>query len=117
MPFFFRLINLSLLMALCAYSSQAQSTDRDNPTRLTTNEIRGQGTGVEVDYYYSFIAGPGEVTVTVDATAAKTPAAVANLLVQLFDSKANDLMRASVITNKTEREVKQAQVARRQEVV
>jgi hypothetical protein len=43
----------------------AQSQDRDNPTPLTTNEIRGKGITRNV-YYYKFIAGPGELTLTVD---------------------------------------------------
>jgi len=45
------------------------STDRDHPTRLRTNEIRGTGLDRQrVRYYLSFLGGPGEVKVTFDYT-------------------------------------------------
>src|SRR6476659_7073644 len=46
-----------------------QSTDRDRPTPLTSNEVSGtfsdpdQG---DKEYFYSFTAGPGELTITFD---------------------------------------------------
>jgi hypothetical protein len=74
---------LSLLI-LTVYSGAgiAQSTDRDNPTPLTTNEIRGSGTGKKVEYYYTFLAGPGEVVLTVDSGAKGSFSLVE---VELFD--------------------------------
>ena len=45
------------------------STDRDHPTALQTNEIHGTGIDRKrVRYYFSFIGGPGEVTLTFDFT-------------------------------------------------
>jgi hypothetical protein len=46
--------------------ANAQSKNRDNPTRLTSNEITGL---IDSDskgniYYYSFTTNPGEVTIT-----------------------------------------------------
>lgn len=46
--------------------TNAQSKDRDNPTRLTSNEISGviDSDSKGSSYYYSFMAGPGEVSIT-----------------------------------------------------
>lgn len=44
----------------------AGSTDIDEPTRLSTNRIKGEGPKQAVSYYYAFNAGPGELTVTAD---------------------------------------------------
>ena len=44
----------------------AGSTDIDEPTRLTTNRIKGQGIKRPASYYYAFNAGPGQVTLTAD---------------------------------------------------
>lgn len=44
----------------------AQSSDRNNPTVLQSNQIRGQTRGEGGNLYYVFNAGPGEVTLTVD---------------------------------------------------
>jgi hypothetical protein len=49
-----------------ARSAAVPSTDRDKPTRLTSNEIRGIGVGAHISYYYAFNAGPGIIRVTVD---------------------------------------------------
>ncbi|MES2318952.1 MAG: OmpA family protein [Pseudomonadota bacterium] len=45
----------------------AGSTDIDEPTRLSGNRIKGEGVKKGTSYYYAFNAGPGELTVTVDA--------------------------------------------------
>jgi len=44
----------------------AGSTDIDQPTRLTTNRIKGRGTEAPVSYYYAFNGGPGTLTLTAD---------------------------------------------------
>jgi hypothetical protein len=45
----------------------AISTDRDHPTKLRSNEIRGTGVARKtVRYYLSFVGGPGEVKLTFD---------------------------------------------------
>jgi hypothetical protein len=57
----------SLLVLLAAAGSVfAQSTNRDHPTPFTSTEIKGDLKGDEIEYFYSFTAGPGEVTITVD---------------------------------------------------
>ena len=75
------------LIALAA-SASAQSTDRDNPTPLATNEIRGHAIGKEVEYYYTFLAGPGEVILIVDSGA---KGSFSQLDAQLFDFDAEKL--------------------------
>ncbi|MEJ7807798.1 MAG: hypothetical protein WKG03_18000, partial [Telluria sp.] len=44
----------------------AGSTNIDEPTRLASNRIKGEGVKKGVSYFYAFNAGPGELTVTVD---------------------------------------------------
>ena len=45
------------------------SNDKDHPTRLRANEVRGKGIDRKrVRYYFSFLGGPGEVKVTFDFT-------------------------------------------------
>jgi hypothetical protein len=73
-----------LLMAATTIGVNAQSQDRDNPTPLTTNTIKGNGIGKKVEYYYSFTAGPGEVVVTVDL---KANAGSTNADVEVFDAE------------------------------
>src|SRR2546428_8502995 len=47
-------------------TSEIASTNRDKPTWLPSNEIRGIGTGERISYYYTFNARPGMVKVTID---------------------------------------------------
>lgn len=56
----------------------AGSTDIDEPTRLTSNRIKGEGIKKAVSYYYAFNAGPGELTLTGDGK--NTSAAMAEAL-------------------------------------
>jgi hypothetical protein len=50
--------------------SFAQSTDRDNPTPLTTKILSNPGRGNKnTVYYYSLTAKPGKITITVDSDA------------------------------------------------
>jgi outer membrane protein OmpA-like peptidoglycan-associated protein len=44
----------------------AGSTDIDAPTHLSTNRIRSTGPGKVASYYYTFNAGPGELTLIGD---------------------------------------------------
>jgi hypothetical protein len=45
----------------------AISTDRDHPTKIRSNEIRGAGVDRKtVRYYLRFVGGPGEVKLTFD---------------------------------------------------
>jgi hypothetical protein len=61
-------------LCVCAVSAATQttpSTDRDNPTPFVSNEVKGEGTDDKTEYFYSFTAGPGEVTLTFDVKADK----------------------------------------------
>ncbi|HEX4960774.1 MAG TPA: hypothetical protein VF173_08040 [Thermoanaerobaculia bacterium] len=48
----------------------AQSTDRDHPTPVKAAEINGDLDGSGHEGFYSFVAGPGELTLTVDVKSA-----------------------------------------------
>jgi hypothetical protein len=58
-------VGLVLLMAATA-SVNAQSTDRNHPTPLTSNELSGELHGNGGETFYSFVAGPGELTIAVE---------------------------------------------------
>jgi hypothetical protein len=58
---------LSLFLIITATGAAvAQSRDRDRPTPLDSSELRGVLEGKGGDFFYSFTAGPGELTITVD---------------------------------------------------
>lgn len=59
---------LSFVLAAVG-SSFAQRSDRDNPLPVTSSEITGNLDDHNQETFYSFTAGPGEVTVTVDVKA------------------------------------------------
>jgi hypothetical protein len=104
-----------LLILLPAVEAYAQSVDRDNPTSLTTNEVRGLGTGKEVQYYYTFLAGPGEVILTTDA-AAKSGSTFFEVEVFNMDAEQLDVIRYGP-TRTPERKVKRFQIAQQQPVL
>lgn len=56
---------LSLLLAIAA-ASIAAAQSRDHPTPITSNELRGALNAHSGDSFYSFTAGPGELTITVE---------------------------------------------------
>jgi hypothetical protein len=60
-----------VLLITLSLASVGQSTDRDNPTKLTSPEIAGfvDAQNAKIQYYYSFTAGPGEVVITLDVKA------------------------------------------------
>jgi hypothetical protein len=108
-----------LVMSAASFSpASAQSTDRDRPTKLTSNEIRGGTVDDTVEHYYSFVAGPGEITVTVDGKASKK-AAAPGIFVELFDSKARKLLNASAIVGfgDSKRDIKSVKLGTRQTMV
>ncbi len=65
------------------------STDIDEPTKLKTNRIRGEGPRKAASYYYAFNAGPGELTLTIDGrnVSAATTEALAGGLYTLRSEK------------------------------
>jgi hypothetical protein len=61
------LLGMGLVLLMAATGSvAAQSTDRDHPTPLSSNELTGRLYGNGGENFYSFVAGPGELTITVD---------------------------------------------------
>lgn len=107
---------LALLLFL-AMPASAQSTDRDNPTMLASNEIKDEGTGKSVEYYYGFTAGPGEVTITLDLKARAYSTAVR---FELLDAESNQILAHNMnaaTTTGAERVVKKARVREKQSVV
>ena len=76
---------LFIVVALSGSAAAAQSKDRDHPTRVTSNEINGELDASGDEYFYSFVAGPGELTITVDV---KSSTGQALLNFELLDSHA-----------------------------
>src|SRR6185369_14171774 len=77
-----------LLLAVTAITANAQSQDRDNPTLLSADTIKGSGIGKKVEFYYRVTAGPGEVVLTVDL---KAKAGATSAEVEIFDEDANKI--------------------------
>jgi hypothetical protein len=63
---FLALAFLLFLAVAWSVPAAAQSTDRDNPTPIKLAEVNGELDGSGNEYFYSFRAGPGELTLTVD---------------------------------------------------
>jgi len=94
-------LNLILLMILSltfVSATQAQSTDMDSPTALTSNVIEGEGDGTAETVYYSFTATKGDVKVTVDA---KTDDRSTPLRVTLLDEDGKELLPIYVVAKGT----------------
>jgi hypothetical protein len=63
---FLRLAFFLFLSVALTIPAAAQSTDRDSPTPVKSTEINGLLDGSGNEYFYSFLAGPGELTIMVD---------------------------------------------------
>jgi hypothetical protein len=58
---------LSLLLAIAAASvAVAQSGNRNHPTPIDSSELRGVLNSDGGEFFYSFTAGPGDLTITVE---------------------------------------------------
>jgi len=81
---------VALMITLANVSARAQtgSADRDNPTALAANTIKGTGVGKKVEYFYSFTAGPGEVVLTIDL---KAKSGSTNADVEVFEAEGSKL--------------------------
>jgi hypothetical protein len=92
-----------------------QSEDLDNPTPVSSNIVSGEGDGKATTYYYSFMAGPGDVKLTVDG---KTDKYSSPLRVKLADEDGKDLLDVYVVANNpSKREVGQRRFVRSQKVI
>ena len=114
------LLVASLLVLIGATSSAlAQSTDRDHPTPFTSTEIKGELNAKEIEYFYSFTAGPGEVTLTVDVTSSDGTTGTA---FELLDADANKVLiccegAQADSTGTTGRDVKSIKLSKGQSVI
>jgi outer membrane protein OmpA-like peptidoglycan-associated protein/predicted small lipoprotein YifL len=93
------------------------STDIDEPTRLKTNRVKGEGPKKPVTYYYAFNAGPGELTLTIDGrnTAAASTEALIGGLYTLRSEKICETQLGNTTLEK--RAVTSCKVDKRQPVI
>jgi hypothetical protein len=114
------LLLASLLLLIAATgSTSAQSTNRDHPTPLRSDEIRGELNGEEIEYFYSFTAGPGELTITVDV---KSSDGTTGTNFELLDSDANKALicceyAQADSSGESGRDLKSVKLNRRQTVI
>lgn len=107
------------LSVLCLFlisvgSAFAQSADRDNPTRLTATEISGGAVASNTEYFYSFTAGPGELTITPEVTSNDFSCAFS---IDVFDTRNNSVVTSAIIATNRNSEVgatRSVQLGRRQ---
>jgi Effector-associated domain 1 len=111
-------------------SGREPSTERDRPTPLKVNEIRGTFVKKErTQYYLLFTAGPGELRTILDVTAAPReegalfpifPGDYQFVTVTLFDQDARTLgkpVSIQVADKKNKRDVGQCELKRQQPVI
>jgi hypothetical protein len=116
---FLRFALFLLIAAALSVPAIAQSTDRDHPTMLKSAEITGDLDGNGSEYFYSFIAGPGELTMMVDV---KSSTGQALLNYELLDKNAATAIVCCEFTQAdgdglSARTVKSVTVANQQPVV
>jgi hypothetical protein len=77
------------MLVISVGTAKSQSKDQDNPTPLTSNVISGtlSSDNNGDKYYYSFVAGPGDVTVTLTVEAANEPDKIVQAGLSLFDER------------------------------
>jgi hypothetical protein len=116
------MFGLALILALAGMVS-AQSSDRDRPTVLTSGEISGSLNNHNGESFYSFTAGPGELTLTVDVTvnhrSDETQIGVLNFELLGRDASTSILCCEFAQTGDsgTGRDVKSVRLTRRQTVI
>jgi len=98
-------------------TKDSPSTNIDEPQWLSTNEIRGEGVGEQVSYYYSFMAEPGTVKVIADGK--NEWGGVSNALaVVLMDMDANELLEVGLgNTTIDKRVVKRVKITQPQQII
>lgn len=80
------LVAVAAVLSWSAGHAFAQFSDRDNPTQLTSKELIGRGGEENREVYYTFMAGPGDVTLTMNVVAAGS-----TVTIELFDSKSKPI--------------------------
>jgi hypothetical protein len=107
-----------LLTPSLSLPTKAQSTDIDSPTPLTSNELNGDISGPTKEVFYSFIANPGEVTMTVDVTS--TNSVTALFFYALDNNGATEIMSSyaqASMTGTSNRKIKTMNFATRKKVI
>jgi hypothetical protein len=114
------------ILVISSGTTDAQSKDRDNPTRLTSNEISGviDSDSIGNFYYYSFAAGPGEVSITLTVEPGRMLSSrglgLKTVSFSLFDRNAAEIASKTVSTydgGGTGQAVERVDIKRRQMVV
>jgi hypothetical protein len=100
-------------------TAAAQSKDRDHPTPVKSHEINGELDASGDELFYSFVAGPGELTLTVDV---KSSTGQALLNFELLDKNAASAILCCEFAQadgdgQSARNVKSVRLAKRQLVV
>jgi hypothetical protein len=106
-----------LLLIAASGSSAAQSTNRDNPTPLKTDELTADFSQNDPEYFYSFIAGPGEVVFTLDVKGAPPGGGVPYFHLFNTDGRQLDAFDKFAAGDSSEKEVKRVSFAKRQTVI
>lgn len=120
----FTTVVLLLILIASVVSANAQSKDRDNPTQLTSNLISGliNSDNLGDNYYYSFVAGPGEITITLSIEAGPKSGVFPNpnqVSFELFDENARKIASKSQIAfdGRTEQAIERIRLTRRQDIL
>ena len=105
------------LVLVSVGTAAAQSADRDNPTRLTDTEITRNAVASNTEYFYSFTAGPGELTITPEVTSNDFSCAFS---IDVFDARNNAVVNSAIIATHRNSEVgptRSVRLPRRQSLV
>ena len=111
---------LSLLLLMAATTIVvAQSGDRDRPTPINNNELRGSLYGRGGESFYSFTAGPGDLTMTVEV---KSTDGTLAMPFELLEANAADSILCcefaqAATTGETGRVVKTVKIKTRRTVI
>ncbi len=115
-----------LVLIILANVGKSQSKDRDDPTKLTSNEITGliDSESKGSVYYYTFVANPGEVAITLsvqsDPPLNAYSGGINTVTFTLYDRNAEAIASKSVSSyhgGGTAQAVGRVNVTRRQSVV
>jgi len=109
------------IFTIAAGTLRAQSTDRDRPTPLQSNEVTGNIFETNAEHFYSFTAGPGELTTTVDVKASP-PDKLAGFNFELLERNASTVIGEGAgfvqgSNGGTDRVVRSVRLTRRQTIV
>lgn len=120
-PSLYRAALVLMFILMLSPSSNAQSKDRDNPTRLTSNVISGSingGTSGD-NYHYTFGAGPGEIAITLTVESEKGLFNINTVSYDLYDRDARRIGGKSVVagSGRSEQIIERITVSRRQPLV